>query len=363
MMLMVVVTAARAEVRAGSFSVTPNLGGYFFEGNENNKDAFTAGLRAGYSFTDNLAVEGFYNYVPAEYKDTPHTNNIYVCGIEGLYHFMPEGRFVPFLAIGAGAIHYSEDNTRYVPTNFAVDYGAGFKLFVTDNIALRADLRHVLPMNDRYNNLLVTFGINFAFGGEKKEVAETRVEEPVVPAAPKVEETPAPVASVVAPKVEEPVVPAVPRVEETPAPVASVVAPKVEETPAPAAAAVAPVISETKAIPEEDIRNLVNKWLASWQSGDMKNYRSCYAPDFHLKGMNLNSWISYKTNVRQKSKNISIRIENIEISMDEKDGIATAIFDQYYSSSVLKDSVKKVLSLRKINEEWKIYRETVVPLK
>jgi hypothetical protein len=36
---------------------------------------------------------------------------------------------------------------------------------------------------------------------------------------------------------------------------------------------------------------------------------------------------------------------------------ATAVFTQSYSSSILKDKGKKTLELRKINEEWKIYRE------
>jgi hypothetical protein len=79
--------------------------------------------------------------------------------------------------------------------------------------------------------------------------------------------------------------------------------------------------------------------------------------------MNLNAWISYKNNVRQKSKNISIRIEDLKISADAKTATATAIFNQYYSSSLLKDTVKKTLKLKKVNEDWKIYRETIVPIK
>lgn len=197
-MMTTVVTTARAEVIDGSFSFTPNIGGYVFEGNENNKNAVAVGLRAGYNFTENLGVEGFFNYVPSNYKDTNDTNNIYVCGIEGLYHFMPYSRFVPFVAIGVGAIHYNSDDSRFVPTKFAFDYGAGLKFFLTDVIALRADVRHVLPLNG-YNEFLYTLGISFSFGGQKKVVCYTEIEEPavlVVPAPVPVPEpapTPAPV--------------------------------------------------------------------------------------------------------------------------------------------------------------------------
>jgi len=115
--------------------------------------------------------------------------------------------------------------------------------------------------------------------------------------------------------------------------------------------------NDTRSIPEEDIRNLLLKWAASWESGDMKTYRDSYASNFKSKGMNLNEWISYKTNVRQKSKKINIRIDNLQISTEGN--IATAVFTQHYSSSTLKNKSKKKLELRKINNEWKIYREII----
>ncbi|KFZ44608.1 hypothetical protein KD27_05085 [Smithella sp. D17] len=71
--------------------------------------------------------------------------------------------------------------------------------------------------------------------------------------------------------------------------------------------------------------------------------------------MNLNAWITYKTNVRRKSKNISIRIDDLQISVDENNAMTK--FTQSYSSSILKDKGTKTLELRKINNEWKIYRE------
>ena len=356
MVLMAIVTTAQAEVKAGSFSVTPFIGGYVFEGNENLKESYTVGLRAGYNFTKYFGVEGFFNYIPTEIKNVPDEpwQNVYGYGVEGILHLMPEGRIVPFLAIGIGGIHYGYPE-EYRRNKIAVDYGAGLKIFITDDIALRADVRHVIPFNERYNDLLVTFGICFSFGGESKQMESARVEEPAVEKE-AVATAPEPVAAVPEP---EPVPVVAPAPEPAPAPVAAEPAPAVPE----ALAKVSNEQKETKPVPEEDVQNLTNKWLASWQSGDMQTYRSCYASDFYSKGMDLNAWITYKTNVRQKSKNISIRIEDLKISVDEKTSLATAIFTQYYSSSILKDAVKKALSLRKIDEGWKIYRETIVPLK
>jgi len=112
---------------------------------------------------------------------------------------------------------------------------------------------------------------------------------------------------------------------------------------------------ETKNISKEDVEKLVNRWLVSWKSGDMKTYRSCYASDFQSKGKNLNDWISYKTNLQKKSKNIEISIDDMQVSLDGDN--ALAVFVQNYSSSILKDSGTKTLELKKINGEWNIYRE------
>ena len=192
--LMTVVTTAQAEVRTGSVSFTPFAGVYFFEGNQDLKNSPIVGLRAGYNFTENLGMEGFFSFAQTTIQDKSQWDpwqDVYSYGIEGLYHFMPNSRFVPFIAIGLGGIYYSKGlsyanssyGERFESNKFAVDYGAGLKFFLTDHIALRADVRHVLPMNSKGNDpndFLATFGINFAFGGEKK-IAETKVEEHAAP--------------------------------------------------------------------------------------------------------------------------------------------------------------------------------------
>jgi hypothetical protein len=73
--------------------------------------------------------------------------------------------------------------------------------------------------------------------------------------------------------------------------------------------------------------------------------------------MNLNAWVSRRTNVYKKSKSINISINDLHIS--EEGNNATAAFTQHYSSSISKYSGKKKLELRKINNKWKIYREMI----
>ena len=105
----------------------------------------------------------------------------------------------------------------------------------------------------------------------------------------------------------------------------------------------------------EKIRNLITNWIKSWEEGYFNSYRTFYTADFESKGKNLEAWISYKTDVHNKSKNIKISMDNLQISF--KGNKATAVFIQHYSSSIVKDSGKKTLELRKENNDWKIYRE------
>ena len=200
LLLMFVVATGYAQVKAGSVHITPTIGMYTFEGNEDMNSAINLGLRAGYNFTKHIGVEGFAHWTPtgpigeAEWSRGSNVN-VFGYGIEGIFHILPDGAFVPFVAAGVGGVHYSTtwmDTFENKRNKIAADYGAGVKYFLSENVALRADVRHVIPFQDRHNNFLGTVGLTFAFGGAKKTVvsAPEPVARPVVqevrpqPAAP-----------------------------------------------------------------------------------------------------------------------------------------------------------------------------------
>ncbi|KAF0156668.1 MAG: OmpA-OmpF porin OOP family [Syntrophaceae bacterium] len=194
LLLMLVVATGYAQVKAGSVHVTPTIGMYKFEGNEDTNSAINLGLRAGYNFTKYIGVEGYGHWTPtgpigeAEWSRGSDVN-VFGYGIEGIFHILPNGAFVPFVAAGVGGVHYSttwQDTFENKRNKITADYGAGFKYFLSDNIALRADVRHVLPFQDKHNNFLGTVGLTFAFGGAKKAVASAP--EPVAPPPPVVQE-------------------------------------------------------------------------------------------------------------------------------------------------------------------------------
>ena len=126
-----------------------------------------------------------------------------------------------------------------------------------------------------------------------------------------------------------------------------------ENLPAEAPAATEPVSEETV------IKNMLDKWINSWKSGDMEAYRSCYAPDFRSKEKDLNAWITHKANIFKNSKDIAISINDVRIHLNGDS--AKVLFIQQYSSSLIKSSGKKILHLKKTDNGWRIHKELIRP--
>jgi len=208
--------SAKAEIRAGSFEVNPYIGYNFFESSQNLKNAPVFGGRIGYNFTKYFGVEVAVQYLTTNLDDKNKTNNtegqfgypmdrvdLYSYHIDAIVHLLPDNRFTPFIVAGFGGAHYDPRiSTNDMP---AFNVGVGAKLSLTENIALRVDVQDYIVteiFQETYNNIGVTFGVAFSFGGSKPA--------PVAKGEPTAEPAPAPVAEekvviVVAsePKVEE----------------------------------------------------------------------------------------------------------------------------------------------------------------
>jgi OOP family OmpA-OmpF porin len=179
-----VASSGFAQERQGAFYISPFIGGYIFEGNQDLNTRPIYGLRGGYNFTKNIAAELVFGYDSTKYAPAAIDidTKIYNYRLEGIYNFMPDKRLVPFVAVGIGGQSIRYDVAGNIDRNrFVADYGAGLKYFFTDNIALRADVRHVLAFGSTYNNLEYTLGIVFSFGGKKESrvVAQAPEQAPV----------------------------------------------------------------------------------------------------------------------------------------------------------------------------------------
>jgi len=178
-----------SQIREGSVSLNPNIGGYVFQRGQHIDDDITYGLGLGYNFTENWGVEGNFNYVNTDSNaDSSDGEKVdaYLYRLDALYHFMPEKMLVPYVAAGVGAISIRGDidNKGSDPL---LNFGAGVKYFVTENLALRGDIRQIITDDPNYN-IIYTVGLTYLFGGEKKAAPEPepaallKASEPVKPA-------------------------------------------------------------------------------------------------------------------------------------------------------------------------------------
>ena len=204
--------SARSEIRAESFEVGL-FGGYnFFESGQNLENRALYGGRIGYNFTRHFGMEAAGEFINTHVDDRARRDftegrflspmdsvDLTVYHLDAVYHFMPDGRFNPFILVGFGGAHYSPEISTKDMAAFNV--GIGAKYWLTDNIALRLDIKDYMVteiFQETYQNIGVTLGITFAFGGRAKPAPI-----PVAKDEPIAEPTPEPV---VKEKVEEKVV-------------------------------------------------------------------------------------------------------------------------------------------------------------
>lgn len=170
--------SAQAGQREGAFSLSPMVGYHFFEGDQNTEDAILGGLSLGYNVSKRWAAELEVRYTPTETDLAGGSNddiNSWSVGMNALYHYNPDGPFVPYASAGFGIMFF--DNDGYDDDgDYMMNWGVGAKYFVSDDTALRMDLRHVIDFHsDREwdhdgadkvdNNILATAGLYWQFGG------------------------------------------------------------------------------------------------------------------------------------------------------------------------------------------------------
>jgi opacity protein-like surface antigen len=151
-------------VSEGQFSVSPMIGGYTYDGGLHLKTAPLYSLKGGYSFTDHIGVEAGLDYSITSSKLVTNKDvAIFKYGVEGLYHFMPDKKLVPFVTAGLGGYNLSGPSALVSRKMMGfIDYGGGVKYFLYDRLALRADVRHVVANAGAFE---YTLGVTIPFGG------------------------------------------------------------------------------------------------------------------------------------------------------------------------------------------------------
>jgi len=161
-----IITAAQAEMDSGRFSITPMVGKYIFEGIQDIEDGPVYGLGLGYDLTDRWTLEGVFNFVDTEFEQSDFDVDVWVYRLDMPYHFADSNRWIPYVAAAFGGVNIDPD-VGESEDDFAANWGGGLKYKLTESLALRGDVRHLLTFADNHpSNLAATIGLTYKFGAK-----------------------------------------------------------------------------------------------------------------------------------------------------------------------------------------------------
>lgn len=158
---------SRAEIREGAFTVAPFFGaqGFPLNGESHFDVDWYSGFRAGYNVTPNLGAEVVFGYNNTLRDPERWYCKIYQYGADMLYHFQPEKRFVPFLAVGFGAFTVDYDDPALSGrTDAYFNFGGGLDYALSERISVRADYRHAMTLVEGEHAVSGTVSLRFQLG-------------------------------------------------------------------------------------------------------------------------------------------------------------------------------------------------------
>lgn len=166
---------ATAQMRQGAFTLSPMGGGYEFDDNPDDEDrdlldlGRTVTLGLGYNFTKSLAAELLFSYIHTDADICCGDNDVYAYlpRLNFLYHFNPDGMFVPYVSAGGGYMAFDDDtlSPREIDETAVVDGGVGVKYFLTENLAVRGDAHYYYGFEDSTNDFSFQAGVVYQIGG------------------------------------------------------------------------------------------------------------------------------------------------------------------------------------------------------
>lgn len=111
---------------------------------------------------------------------------------------------------------------------------------------------------------------------------------------------------------------------------------------------------------KEDIRNTVNNLLNAWQNKDTKGFFSLLTNDYVYESIDgIRRDYDQRMNKAYEifSNNSFISITTWDMTVNTDGQLAEVRYRQDYRSTLLSDVTTKKLYLRKINNNWKVYKE------
>ena len=186
-----------------NYEISP-IAGYAFSHGQNIKDHGVYGVELQYNDVPSvIKPELSVLFSDADYKHGAGDTDIFRAALNGVYNLTSSNGITPFVKAGLGYETMSDHQLDNHDSLFG-DVGAGVKIALAEQIALKVEAIQMLKFND-FNwgdNLLLMAGLNFAFGEKAAPAipvaAAPAVATPVAAPAPKPVVVPAPKPVVVA---------------------------------------------------------------------------------------------------------------------------------------------------------------------
>jgi len=105
----------------------------------------------------------------------------------------------------------------------------------------------------------------------------------------------------------------------------------------------------------EEMRQLVARWEAAWESMDIDRYMNFYSRAFRSMGKDYYSLRAYKGRLTRQYEYVKVNISNLHIFAH--DGEMVAAFDQRYESDYYRTQSAKRLYFKREEDGWKIVAE------
>ncbi len=152
---------ANQAAQEGRFFINPTVGGLEKESTGGFNPAINYTLGGGYNYSANLSSYLDVSWAP---QRSGQDSDLFTASIGALYHFMPEQRLVPYLTAGLGYLGINGKDGLSDENQAQFNYGAGLKYFLSRDIALNAEVKHMLDTSGEPNSLLYQTGLVFFFG-------------------------------------------------------------------------------------------------------------------------------------------------------------------------------------------------------
>ena len=158
------------------YEVTPLVGYNIAEGNLGLDDYAVFGAELQYNGLDSvIAPELSVFYSKADYDNfISQDTNVWRLALNGVYEFDQIGPVIPLAKAGVGYEYMGDTYDTKNTNSVFLDAGVGAKIPFTDSIALKLEAIYMNKYNssDFDNNLMITAGLNIAFGAKTQSTPE-----------------------------------------------------------------------------------------------------------------------------------------------------------------------------------------------